>query len=44
MQRILFHPTNNCGGNQLNYNNDSPEIGNKNYALQKHFETNFLTQ
>ena len=27
----------------LNYNNDLTEIGNKNYALQKLFETDFLT-
>ena len=25
------------------YNNDLPEIGNKTYALRKHFETDFLT-
>ena len=30
-------------GTQLNYNNDLPTIGNKNYALQIHFETDFLT-
>ena len=34
---------NDCDGNQLNYNNDLPAIGNKNYALQKPFETDFLT-
>ena len=39
MQRI----SNNCVGKQLNYNNDLPAIGNKNYALQKPFETDFLT-
>ena len=26
-----------------NYNNDLTAIGNKNYALQKAFETDFLT-
>ena len=31
----------NCDGNQLNCNNDLPVIGNKNYALQKPFETDF---
>ena len=44
MQRILINFTNNCGGNQLNYNNDLPAIGNKNHALQKLFKTNFLTR
>ena len=34
--------TNNCDGNQLNYNNDLRAIGSKNYALQKPFETDFL--
>ena len=43
MQRILVNLTNDCDGNQLNYNNDSPAIGNKNYALQKPFEPDFLT-
>ena len=43
MQRISVNLTNHCDGNQLNYNNDLPEIGNKNYALQKPFETEFLT-
>ena len=43
MQRISVNVTNDCDGNQLNYNNDLPTIGNKNYALQKPFETNFLT-
>ena len=43
MQRILINLTNDCDGNQLNYNNDLPAIGNKNYALQKPFETDFLT-
>ena len=35
MQRTSFNLTNNCDGNQLNYNNNLPAIGNKNYALQK---------
>ena len=43
MQRILVNLTNDCDGNQLNYNSDLPAIGNKNYALQKTFETDFLT-
>ena len=41
MQRISVKLTNDCDGNQLNYNNDLPAIGNKNYVLQKAFETNF---
>ena len=43
MQRISANLTNDCDGNQLNYNNDYPAIGNKNYTLQKPFETDFLT-
>ena len=43
MQRISVNLTNNCDGNQLNYNKDLPAIGNKNYARQKLFETDFLT-
>ena len=43
MQRIPVNLTNDCDGNQPDYNNDLPAIGNKNYALQKPFETNFLT-
>ena len=42
MQRILVNLTNECDGNQLNYSNDLLAIGNKNYALQKSFETDFL--
>ena len=42
MPRISVNLTNDCNGNQLNYNNYSPAIGNKNYALQKPFETDFL--
>ena len=42
MQRISVNLTNNCNGNQLNYNNDLPVIGNKNYVLQKPSETNFF--
>ena len=41
MQRISVNLTNECDGNQLNYNNDLPAVGNKNYALQKPFETDF---
>ena len=43
MQRISVNLTNDCDPNQLNYNNDLPATGNKNYALQKSFETDFLT-
>ena len=43
MQRISVNPTNDCDGSQLNYNNDLPTTGNKNYALQKPFKTGFLT-
>ena len=43
MQRISINLTNDTNGNQLNYNNDLPAIGNKNYALQKPFEIDFLT-
>ena len=43
MQRISVNLTNDCDGNQLNYNTDLPVIGNKNYSLQKPFETDFLT-
>ena len=44
MQRISVNLTNYCGGNQLNYNNDLPAIENKNYALQKPYQTDFLTK
>ena len=43
MQRITVNLTNDCDGNQLNYNTNLPAIGNKNCALQKPFETDFLT-
>ena len=43
MQRIAVNLINGCDGNQLNYNTDLPAIGNKNYALQKPFKTDFLT-
>ena len=43
MQRIEVNLTDDCDGNQLNYSNDLPAIRNKNYALQKPFETDFLT-
>ena len=43
MQRISVNLTNDCDGNQLNYNNVLSAIGNKNYALKKPFETDFLT-
>ena len=44
MQRISVNLTNACSGNQLNCNNDLPPIQNKNYALQKPFKIDFLTQ
>ena len=43
MQRISINLINDCDGNQLNYNKDSPAIANENYALQKPFKTDFLT-
>ena len=43
MQRISVNLTNDCDGNQINYNNDLPAIENKNYALQKSFKSIFLT-
>ena len=43
MQRISVNFINDCDGYQLNYKNDLPAIGNKNYALEKPFETYFLT-
>ena len=43
MQRISVNVINDCGRNQLKYNNDLPALRNKNYALQKFFETDFLT-
>ena len=43
MQRISVNLTNDSDVNQFNYNNDLPAIGNKNYALQKPFEIDFLT-
>ena len=39
----LVNLTIDCDENLLNYNNDLPAIGNKNYALHKPFETDFLT-
>ena len=41
MQGISVNFTNNCDGNQFNYNNDLPAIGNKNYARQKPSERDF---
>ena len=43
MQRISVNLTNDCDGNRLNYNNDLPALGNKDYTLQKPFGTDFLT-
>ena len=42
MERISVNLTNDCDGNQLNYNNDLPVIGNENYTLQKPFKTVFF--
>ena len=42
-RRISINLTNVRHRNQLNYNNHSPPIRNKSYALQKPFETDFLT-
>ena len=42
MQRISVNITNDWDGNQLNYSNDLTVIRNKNYALQKPYETDFL--
>ena len=42
MQRISVNLTNDCDRNRLDYNKDIPVIGNKNYGLQKIFETDFL--
>ena len=43
MQRISVNLSNDCDGNELDYQNELPAIGNENYALQKPFETDFLT-
>ena len=43
MQRVSVNLTNDCDGNQLNHKNDLLAFVNKNYALQKSFETDFLT-
>ena len=42
MQRISVNLKNDCDGNQFNYNNNLLAFGNKNYALQKPFETDFF--
>ena len=34
MQIISVNLTNDCDENQLNYNNDLPVIGNKNYTTE----------
>ena len=44
MQRISVNLTNDCSGNELHHNNISPAVGNKNYAIQKPFERDFLSQ
>ena len=41
MWRILIDLTNDFGGNELDYNNDLPAFGNKNYVLQKPLKTDF---
>ena len=43
MHIISVNLTNDCDENQINYKNDLLAIGNKNYAIQKPFETDFLT-
>ena len=43
MQRSSVNLTYGCNENQLDYNSDLPVTGNKNYALQKPFETDVLT-
>ena len=43
MQRVSVNLTNDCDENVLNYNNDLLAIENKNYALQKPIEKNFLS-
>ena len=52
MSRISVNLTHDCDGNQLNYNNDLPAIGNKNYGTSfllyisytygKNYATSFL--
>ena len=42
MQIISDNLTNNFGGNKLNYNNDLPAFGNKNYVLHKQLKIDFL--
>ena len=42
MQRISVNLINDCGENQLNYNNDLPAIGNNNYVLQKTSQNRFF--
>ena len=34
MQKISVNLRNDCDENQLNYDNDLPEIGNKNYTTE----------
>ena len=43
MQRISVNLTDDCDGTKLNYNSHLSVMGNKNYALQKPFETDFWT-
>ena len=42
MQRMSTNLTNDCDEKQLNYNNDLSVIGNKIYAVQKVFGTDFF--
>ena len=44
LHRISVNFTHDCSENQLNHNNDLSASGNKNYGLQKPFETDFFTQ
>ena len=42
MQIISVNLPKDFGGNQLNYHNDLPAFGNKNYVLLKLLEIDFL--
>ena len=41
MQIISVHLINNFSSNQLNYNNDLPAFGKKNYVVQKLLKIDF---
>ena len=42
MQIISVNLSSDFDGNQLNYNNDLPAFGNKNYVLQKVLKIDFV--